>query len=254
MKPNEVEQFFEGLPEADNKVVDIFEEPTAEVTATGPIGEAEPTVRKNREHRRLERKMDEKDEMLKALNERVIELSKPKAPEASTDMPAEWIALYGTTPESQAAWKMQQSLFNNFKESAKQEALQELQSQRDSEKAEQQKFESFIDTELETLEDTFNVDLTSNAPAARKTRREFLEMVEKLSPKDENGDISGYADFESTFEIYKTTREKEKSSDTINRQKELSSRTMTKPSSPSPAPQAPTPGFRGWMKDFGING
>lgn len=251
MPKTEVDEFFDGLNETDNKVADIFEEPKE------PEIKEEETPekpRKNREHRRLEKRLDEKDEMLNALNERVIELSKDKQTSFhSSEMPPEWIALYGTTPEAEKAWKVQESLLKSVKESATTDALERFRNEQQEERQEQKKFESFIDAELESLEDTFDTDLTSNAPAARKARREFLELVEKLSPKDEEGNVTGYADFESAFEIYKANQSKEKSPEVVSRQKELSTRSMQKPGNADSVPPKRTPGFFGWAKDLKIN-
>lgn len=253
---NEVDKFFEGLPEAEVKEADVFEKPT-EATEQVPevVVEKPPVPRENREVRRLRAKMEEKDEMLGAMNERIIELSKGQTQRnlLPSEVPPEWIALYGNTPESQAAWKLNEKLLLNFKESATQDAISKFEAKQDQIRQEQKGFESFIDSELENLEEDFNVDLTSNAPAARKNRREFLELVEKLSPKDSEGTITGYADFASTFEIYQQNKGKEKPIETSDKQKELSARTMQKPGSSNPTPKTPTPGFFGWRHDHNIN-
>jgi 1,4-alpha-glucan branching enzyme len=144
----------------------------------------------------------------------------------------------GDSPEAQKAWQLQQKLLQSATENAKKEALQEFQQAQDQLRNEQKQFEQLIDDELESLEDEYNVDLTSKAPAARKARREFLELVQNLSPKDENGAITGYADFDSTFQLFQKTRTQEKPNNTVQKQKEIASKTMQQPAG-APTPETP---------------
>lgn len=244
---NEIDKFFDDLPSQDKLVADVFDEENPEKVPVegepktpeeGDESEASKEARKNRRERRLEEKLQRSQQMNIELNERVKVLSETKQFQTefkpSNDMPAEWIALYGDTPEAKRAWQMNESLINRAKKEAKDEALQEFESKQNKAVQEQKQFEGLIDSELESLEDDFNVDLTSNAPAARKARREFLEMVQDLSPKDEEGNITSYADFGKTFENYQKIKKTEKVPDpTVNRAKELASRSMSKSSSNS---------------------
>jgi len=234
----EIDKFFEGLPGEEKAPADVLDDKPEEGQAPaegkpnpeeGEEGEDNTQARKNRRERRLEQKYNETRDMNIALNERIKVLSEAKQFQQefkpSEDVPSEWTALYGDTPEAKKAWQMNQVLINRAKEEAKAEALTEFNNIQQKAIDDQKKFESVIDTELETLEDDFDVDLTSNAPAARKARREFLELVQKLSPKDEEGNIISYADFGSTFEIYQTSK-KDKPSEITNRAKELAARNM----------------------------
>lgn len=263
---NEIDKFFGDLPTDDKTERDIFgdgsgkpkasEEGVLPENGEGEGGEGKgEEFRKNRRHRRLEEKMRQKDEMLIALNERVRVLSEVKNQEGFTpgQMPAEWVALYGDTPEAKTAWAMQERLLKEHREQAKKEAIAEFREEQANAIKQQKEFESFIDTELEDLEEEFNIDLTSNAPAAKKARREFLELVQKVSPKDENGNVTGYADFASTFELYKNQKAAaEKPNTTVNRQKEIAAQSMQESGQGKPAQKAPTPGFHGWKKDYGL--
>lgn len=258
---NELEKFFSDLPSEDKKPADVFDEiKPAKQEEIAPNTDGEPVPldnepRKNREHRRLQEKFQRERESNIALNERIKLLSEvdriTKSSEPS-DIPSEWVALYGDTPESQKAWKLQERLLDQHTQRAKEEALLEYEARQQQAVEEQQGFESFIDDQLENLEDTYNVDLTSDAPKARKARREFLELVQNVSPKDGDGSITGYADFNSTFELYHKTQTTERPSEVSLRQKELSSRSMQRPAQNGSQPQTTTPGFRGWMKDYNI--
>lgn len=261
---NEVQKFFEDLPKEDKQVQNVFDDPTKtvpvpekgeeNVEVKPEEGRGEP--RKNRQHRRLENDLREAREMNIALNERVRVLSEVKDLESGKvqtgDMPAEWVALYGDSPEAQKAWNMQERMWANMKNEARVEALEEFEFRQASMAAEEHQFEQVIDSELESLEDVHNIDLTSNAPAARKARGEFLELVQEVSPKDEEGNIIEFADFNTVFDIYRKNAS-QKGPDN-SRQKEIAARSMQDSStgrSGTPQPNY-TPGFRGWMKDLNL--
>jgi hypothetical protein len=265
-KENEVDKLFDGLPEEDRSEFNLEDDQREARGEQTPAKDSdnnqdkdnddEGDVRKNRRHRRLERQLEAERNMNIALNERVKILSSNIKPADSTDdltaMPPEWVALYGNTPESEKAWQMQSSLLQKHTERAKKEALLEFETQQRQAMEKQKGYEEQVTTELEALEDEFNVDLTSNSPAARKTRNDFLELVEKLSPKDANGNIIGYADFGQTFEIFKESKAKSKSS-IVDKQKEIASRSMQTSGPNSGAQnQQTTRGFHGWKKDYNI--
>lgn len=257
--PNEVDNFFSNLPSQDKQDADIFDEkPKEPVTEPEKEEDEGQVTRKNRAYRRLEEKYERERESAIALNERVRLLSeqvesiskRSTTEKESVDMPAEWVALYGSNDDAMKAWKLQGTFLNKFKEEARDEAIKEFERREEARLSEEKQFESFIDSGLESLEDKYNVDLTSDAPKARKARREFLEMVQKLSPKDANGTITGYADFESTFEIYKA--QKVETPDNTRR-KDIASGTMTRPGADIDPEKAVTPGFHGWKKDYNLN-
>jgi hypothetical protein len=76
-------------------------------------------------------------------------------------------------------------------------------------------------------------------------------MVQNLSPKDQDGSISDYADFGSTFEMYQATRKEQKVDN--SRQKEVASLSMQRSAKSGSDETKITPGFRGWEKDYNIN-
>lgn len=254
---NEVEKFFEGLPSEDKQLADVFNEKPKEETPEKEEEKVSDFRVKNRADRRLYDALQRERESNIALAAKLETLSEVQKftqdTKLSNEVPAEWIALYGDTPEAKKAWQMEERLISRAKEEAKAEALEEFESRQNRVVQEQKQYEQQIDSELEALEDTYNVDLTSNAPSARKARREFLEMVQSLSPKDEAGNIADYADFSSTFEVYQKTRQQDKSSETSGRQKELASRSMQRGGGDEGTQTRVTPGFKGWKKDYNLN-
>lgn len=257
-KGSEVEKFFEGLPEEEKPEADIFSDTPAAPEkekendgTTTPEKDGEP--RKNRRHRRLEQQLTEEREKRIAAEARAGGISEAQKFVQTTgdDTPAKWLQMYGDTPESRQAWALQKEIMADVVAKTKAETLKEVEDRETARKTEQAQFQTFIEGELEELEDEYNVDLTSDAPAARKARREFLEMIQTLSPKDDAGTITGYADFDATWKLYQEKRSATKTDASKN--KDLASRTMTRPGDTATETEKPrTPGFFGWQKDLGI--
>lgn len=257
-KKTEVEKFFDDLPSDDHSVVDIFEKEGQQQTpaeggegegAAGPAKGEEP--RKNRRHRRLEQQLQEEREkrlIAEAKAEGRAEVTRNLP--ASSELPEKWIRMYGDSPESRQAWALQKEMLDDVAKSTRESTIQEIEDRRKREAEEAAANERFITGELENIEDTFNVDLTSDSPAARKMRREFLQKIEKLSPKDENGSITGFADFEAAWEDYASSRKEEKPDNSRN--KELAGRSMTRSGDAAPAARQQTPGFFGWKNDYNL--
>lgn len=107
-----------------------------------------------------------------------------------------------------------------------QEKLREIEAER---KADEQ-----LSNSIEEIETTYNVDLTSKDPIARKARVDFLNFVEKIAPKDEYGEI---IDFPDMISAYETFSEMKKSSPDKSRAKELASRSMARSGDSQPKPQ-----------------
>lgn len=253
-KQSTVDEFFSKLPAEDKEDANIFDEkhPEAEKPKEeDPDPEQVPESLKDRQHRRLQMRLQAEREANIALTERlkvVSEMDKfAKDTEGLVD-PLIAKMFDNSDVGKENALRLSQAL-KGMKDTAKQEAIAEIKAEQQAVIAEQKKYEDQIDNELESLEDQFNIDLTSDSPKARKARREFLELVQKVSPKDENGDITGYADFGTTFELYQESQKQEKPDN--SRQKEIASRSMQRSGQTQGATRKITPGFDGWKKDYG---
>lgn len=252
MNPDEktaIDSFFEDLPETDKTPIDIFAEEKPAAVETPPETPEEGDGRKNRRHRRLEAQLNQEREARIAAEARAEALSETQQFRESSqdsDVPSKWLTIYGDTPQSRDAWKMQKEVLAEEAAKFKEETLNEIRQESVRATQEQQQFESFIDKELESIEDSYNVDLTSNAPAARKARKELLEAVERFSPKDEFGNVKDYADFDGVFQNMHTAPQP-------SRNKELASRSMTRSqgSVPQKGPE-PSYGWHAWKKDYNL--
>ena len=116
----------------------------------------------------------------------------------------------------------------------------------ESEKAEVKEAGDFIDTQLESLEERYGVNLELGS----KQTNEFLQLIEELSPKDEEGNVKEYADFDSTFEIYQRMQAANRPDN--SRQRQVSSRGMQRSSSSTPVAKPRTAGWDGWKTDMGV--
>jgi len=249
---SEVDKFFETLPGEDKKEADVFDEKKEAPKPDVPEKETEDDEpHKNRRQRRLEEKLQRERESNIILAERLrAKTEQEEAIRANPDIDARLIKIFGTTDEGKELSKHFADLLSETKEKAREEALQEISKLEESEKLEVAKNEDYIDNQLEALEDAYNVDLTSDTPAASKRRQELLTLVEKMSPKDEDGTITDYADFNAVYEVYE-----EKNTEKIDnsRNKEIASRSMQRSGSGKTPERVVTPGFDGWKKDYNID-
>jgi hypothetical protein len=222
---SEVDKFFEGFTNKDKEITDDLMG-TPVVTPAKVDDDVEESTLKNRRERRMAEKLQAERDSAIALNERVKYLAEENA--RLKNQPVEVITdpeeslIYGTDENGQRMRRFFEKKFSDAEERGAQRALEEFEARQSSVTSEQKEYEGFIDKQLVSLEEEHNIDLTSNAPGAVKNRKEFLELVERLSPKDSRGAIKEYADFDSTFEIYKGMKSKPEPS----RAKELASRSM----------------------------
>jgi hypothetical protein len=253
-----VQDFFNKLPTEDKTAADIFgtgatEEPTVENTETQqaePEKDQQP-VRPNRRERRESKQLQWEREQRIAAEARAKAFEEARSVAQEGNVDERLIRLYGA--DNLEAAKLHQQLLNDARTTAEDNAYKRIQAEQAAEKQKEREFESFIDDELGNIEEDYNVDVTSDSPAARKARREFLELVQKISPKDSEGNITAYADFNSVWEMYQANKTQTTPPADNTRAKEVAARSMEKTATGTPAPKQPTPGFRGWMRDFNIN-
>lgn len=217
---NETQKFFDELPTNDQKIDALFETPKAQE----PEKEVEEEGADNRRERRLRQKLEAERESAIALNDRVKELAeKVSKYEDVMDSEADerLTQIFGDdTPEKKALSKLFTDILKDTEKNAERKALEAIESRKDYEKEAVEIESRNIDEEIDYLEETYNVDLTSDSTSAKKLRNSLIDMVEKLSPKDRDGNIIEYADFDSTFQLVQNTKPEP------SRNKELGGRTM----------------------------
>lgn len=191
------------------------------------------------------RKAEEEVERLRKENETL--LTKGTQPKEAEELPGWWIELYGNDDASKRAWGIQQKREEELISRAKEESVKAFKEEQRQKEEESKKWESHIDEELSTLETDFGADFTSGSKEAEKARREFLEIVFDLSPKDDKGNILAYAPFDKAYEYYqiKNGKQEKKEDPSIQKRKDIASLSMNKGGGPAPKEEnLPRPG--GW--------
>lgn len=252
-KENTIDEFFKGLPDDDKEDANIFDEnkpEVKEVQKEEEKSEEDDTTPKERRYRRLEKKYQAEREANIALAERAKTLSEMDkfAKEVGDEVHPDIAKMFDSSEVGKEnALRLSKVLKENKKE-AQENALREFEERQVKIAEENKKLEDSIDNQLEEIEEEFDVDLTSNSPKAIKTHREFLQLIQKLSPKDEKGDIINYADFHSTFETYQEMKSEQKVDN--SRREEIANRSMRRSSSNTEKPIARSRGFDGWKTDY----
>jgi hypothetical protein len=224
--PNETQQFLDEFkkPEESNDPFAFLEKPVEkpaeEIKGEETPEQGAPEPRNRREKRLMEKLQSERETAI-ALAAKLDAITQSQTTRSES---AEWEKsierIYGdSTPELREATELLKSSVRGAKEEAKREALAEFQQIRQQEQQAVSKAESRIDSMLEEIEDDYNVDLSSGAH-----QTEFLKLIEKMSPKDSNGNIVEYADHHAVWEIY---QEKVNRNKPVNPAKDIVARGMT---------------------------
>lgn len=207
--PNEQEQFLKDL-ETDALDQDPFaylngqeppkEEPKEEEKPPEEDADLKP---RNRRERRLEAKLQAERESGIELAARLQALT--EAQQARTDTPSEYLSnverIYGTdSPEAREATELLKQALLSVKEEAKREALEAYEERTSAEAKAVVEAEAVLDDMVAEIEDEFDVDLSSKEAEAHRTN--FYRLLEKMSPKDKEGNILYYADPIAVWEVY----------------------------------------------------
>lgn len=150
------------------------------------------------------------------------------------------------TPEKLAAIKDFKKVLGNLEEKGAQRALAQLDAQANEERQAEIEAQNELADGFQAIEDTFDVDLTSSNPQAKKERSEFVDFIKRVSPKDEDGQVTSFPDLEETYKLFKETKKPESN----NRAKELSSRSMARSSDASNVQQTGDKSWRAVEKIF----
>ena len=141
------------------------------------------------------------------------------------------------TPEKVNALRMLKDEVEGIRKEAR-SAREELQAEKQADlDAERELAQGFED-----IEDKFDVNFTQN----KKLRSDFVDFIEKIAPKDEQGEIKDYPDFEQTFALFQEINKKPQNV----RNKELASRGMNRGGEATSAPIPQDTSWRGVEKFF----
>lgn len=142
------------------------------------------------------------------------------------------------TPEKVRALKALEKTLSSVDERAATKAIERFKEQTQAEQQRQAEEEAQAQQELddsfEDIEETYNVDLSSNTAQARKMRGEFVEYIRKISPKNEAGEVMGFPDLPAAFEEFQERQKRPNPAAT--RAKALASRGMERSNDASVTP------------------
>lgn len=205
---NSVQQFLNDIPTEDNapSILDEKIEFPGTETREAPAPEkGEPTNRakERRRFREWEERLAEREQALIRQEERYKALEELKRQSAPQDVPVEWLRIHGDSPESREAWRYNQELLTQKVKEAREELQATFRAEREQEiRAERQAAQELEDG-ISSLEEEYSIDLSSNSPAARKARADYLEALTAISPKDrDTGEIKDYGDPHAAYELY----------------------------------------------------
>lgn len=228
--PNELDKFLEDTNQNPNQV-DVLDAPLVaepaketgdEDGAGDDQGESDGLKPRNRRERRLmERLADEKQSaaFLAGKLEATTEARKAVTEEADYLKAVERI--YGTdSPEALVATDLLKKAITGARDDAENRAYDRIKEEQRRERDETQAAETELDTMIEEIEDEYGVTLTAPQEKA------FFQLLEKMSPKDRDGNVREYADPHAVFEVFQERFKKPAESNT--RAKDLSSRSMVK--------------------------
>ena len=123
------------------------------------------------------------------------------------------------TPEKVRALNDLQKALNGSSKKAAELAEQKINEIRNREDEADRKAEEELDNAFDEIEETYDVDLSKNP----KLRSEFVSFVEKIAPKNRDGEIVDYPDMNSAWETFSEIK---KSTAQPSRAKELANRGM----------------------------
>lgn len=231
---SELEQFLKDT-ETDVTKVDVLDAPlipdTSEKTTEegkedegagdDKSGQGEGAQPRNRRERRMKMQLDAErnaSAFLAGKLEARTEAQKSVSEESDYLKGVERI--YGAeTPEAQLATELLKKAIVGARDDAENRAYERIKEETRKEADAQRAAESELDQMIEEIEDEHNVTLTE------AQQRGYFQLMQKMSPKDADGNVTEYADPDAVWEVFQEKLQKR--STTANPAKDMSSRSMT---------------------------
>ena len=165
-------------------------------------------------------------EVEKRLKDYVVTETKPNDKPLTTEEDDYYTRLIGNdTPEKIAMIKEAKMRDERMLHMAEERAFNRLSQKEQEDIKAEKEAEAELESAFESIEETYGVDISSNNPLAKKTRQEFGAFVERIAPKDRNGEIVAYPDMTSAWEEF---QEKKKNNQQPSRAKDFASRSMSR--------------------------
>lgn len=215
------EEFLKDLEHKETD--DVFGEEIVSTEEVTPVVDPKKEEEEhfNRRERRLKDKLQAEREssiVLAARLEALTEAQKFSRDTQQSSFEEKASRIYGTeTPESKAATDLLIASLREAKEDAKREAIEAFRDEQRKDREAEKEQEGVLDSMVEDIEDEYRVTLNE------QSQKSFFQLLEKLSPKDKNGEITQYADHHAVWEQLQSQK-----TPTNIRAKDLASRAMVK--------------------------
>lgn len=173
---------------------------------------------RNRREKRLSEKLQAERESSIRLAERLATLTEAKQfkEDAGDDYLKSLDKIYGTdTPEAKTATELLKSSLRGVEDRATERALERFRAEQQEASQAVVKEEATLDSMIEDIEDENGVILSD------AQKRGFFTLLERMSPKDDEGNVINYADPEAVWDVYQSKTQR-----TDTRAKDLSARSM----------------------------
>ena len=242
---NDLDQFLQDV-EQDESKVDILNQPldpNAQEPDEEPVDNEEGKYEdeydeaeyaqyqpRNRRERRLMEKLEAERSSAMQLSQRLEAMS--GAQRAMTEEEADYLKsverIYGTdSPEAEMATNLLKQAFNGVLNDAEQRAYQRLMQEQESQVSAVREAEEEIDYIVDEIMDTYGVDLSPEQEVS------YLQLMERMSPKDRNGEVIGLADPHAVWEVF--TERSNPRSNAGSQARDLASRSLTDGTSSEPS-------------------
>lgn len=242
---NVLNQFLKDT-EQHSQGTDILDQPLYPTGSTGATGEVESTTTgpagptggdeeevgeitkakpKNRRERRLLAKLEAERHSSMQLAERLQTMTGAQKNIAEAEYLKGIERIYGTdSPEAQMATELLRNALIGMGKDAEERAYQRIVSERQQAAQAEQEAQAELDGFIDEIEDTYGVELNESQ------ERSYFQLLHKMSPKDRNGNVTGYADPHAVWEVFQE-RTKKKPTGT-DRAKNLVNRSMNQGGAP----------------------
>lgn len=229
---NEVEKFLEDTNPKEDKV-DVLDQPL--IPDDLAKGEGEQVVDanandsqeggddlkpRNRRERRLMEKLEQERTSAAFLAGKLEARTEAHAAMSEEEDYLKAIEqIYGNdTPEKQLATDLLKKAITGARDDAERRAYERVLAERENESRAEVQANDELDTMIDELEDEHGVTLT------QAQEKGFFQLLQKMSPKDGDGNVKEYADPAAVWEVF-AERLQKRGGD--NRAKDMSSRSMT---------------------------
>lgn len=220
-----VQSFLEGT---ENEQLNPFEtevkDPFATETVEEVVEEKEEKPIPFHKDPKLERYLSKREKEIEARLLAQLPRQETVEEDEFQDVVDSFTAIIGNdTPEKVNALNSLKRALNTVDEKATNRAIEKLNEiNQEQEKVDKEAEEQLISA-FEDIEESYDVDLTSSR--STKLRQEFVSFVERIAPKDKQGNIVDYPDMTSAWETFSEIK---KANKVPSRAKELASRSLSR--------------------------